>query len=227
VCRWRRRPVKFTPRRVASRQKDKRFLGTGEHQLAALRRAIFLDRDGTINHDPGFVHRVEDLQLLAGAAEGLRRLAQAGYRLVIVTNQSGVARGYFEEDQMHAFNAALVECLKEQGVTIDAVYSCPFHAEATVAAYRQDSPLRKPNPGMLLQAAAERGLDLSASWAMGDKRSDVAAGRAAGCRTILLRPGAGVRDSDASAIEPDFVANDLIAAAEIVERGAKSSPNDS
>lgn len=193
--------------------------------MAALRRAIFLDRDGTINHDPGFVHRVEDLKLLPGAVEGLRRMAAAGFRLVIVTNQSGVARGLFTEDQMHAFNAALVHRLADEGVTIDAVYCCPFHREATVAAYRQDSPLRKPNPGMLLQAAAEHGLGLDASWSVGDKRSDVAAGRAAGCRTILLRSGAAGRDSDSPPVEPDFVADDLTAAAEIVECLTEDTPD--
>lgn len=190
--------------------------------MAALRKAIFLDRDGTINHDPGFVHRVADLQLLPGAIDGLRRMAAADFRLVIVSNQSGVARGLFSEEQMHAFNEALVERLADEGVMIDAIYCCPFHAEATVAAYRQDSPLRKPNPGMLLQAAAEHGINLAASFAVGDKRSDIAAGHAAGCRTILLRTGAGGRDADAATVEPDFVADDLIAAAEIVERAASN-----
>lgn len=185
--------------------------------MAVRRRAIFLDRDGTINHDPGFVHRVADLELLPGVVEGLRRMMAAGYLLVIVSNQSGVARGMFSEAQMHAFNAALLERLAAAGVSIEAVYCCPFHRDATVTAYRQDSPLRKPSPGMLLQAMAEHGIDLAASFAVGDKRSDVAAGRAAGCRTILLRTGAAGSDAEAANVEPDFVADDLIAAAEIIE----------
>lgn len=186
--------------------------------MAAWRRAIFLDRDGTINADPGFVHRIDDLQLLPGAAAGLRRMAAAGYRLLIVTNQSGVARGYFSEQQMHDFNTALLERLADEGVAIDQVYCCPFHREATLPAYRQDSPLRKPKPGMLLQAATDWKLNLAGSIAVGDKCSDVAAGRAAGCRTILVRSGTAGSDAEAAAVEPDFVADDLLAAACLIER---------
>lgn len=177
-----------------------------------------LDRDGTINVDSGFVHKVEDLRLLPHAIEGLRRMAAAGYRLIIASNQSGVARGLFDEQAVQAFNAALVELLGRQGVMIDAVYYCPDHPDATVAAYRKASAWRKPAPGMLLQAAADQGFDLAASIAIGDKRSDIAAGKAAGCRTILVRTGAGGNEPGAPQVEPDFTADDLKDAAEIVER---------
>jgi D-glycero-D-manno-heptose 1,7-bisphosphate phosphatase len=180
-------------------------------------RAIFLDRDGTLNRDLGFVHRPEDLELVDNAAAGLRRLAAAGFRLFITSNQSGIARGHFGEDQMHAFNAALCERLRAEGIEIEAIYFCPFLADASVERYRQDSPLRKPRPGMILQAAAEHGLDLASSFAIGDKKSDILAGHAAGCRAILVRTGKAGSGEDELQAQPDFVARDLLEAAEWIE----------
>ena len=181
-----------------------------------LKRAVFLDRDGTLNRDRGFVHRVEDLELLDRVAEGLRRMAALGFELIVATNQSGIARGYFTEAEMHAFNAALCEQLREQGVEIAAIYYCPFHPTEGIGPYRRESELRKPRSGMLLAAARERGLDLGTSIAIGDKNTDVLAGRAAGCRTILLRSAA------AAAAEwdgqPDYLAADLAEAAAVIER---------
>jgi D-glycero-D-manno-heptose 1,7-bisphosphate phosphatase len=181
-----------------------------------LKRAVFLDRDGTLNRDRGFVHRVEDLELLDGVPQGLARMAALGFELVITTNQSGIARGYFTEAEMHAFNAALCERLRSQDVDIAAIYYCPFHPTEGIGPYRRESELRKPRGGMLLAAARERGLDLSASFAIGDKHSDVLAGKAAGCRTILLR-GAKAATSAADG-RPDFLAADLNEAAAVIER---------
>jgi D-glycero-D-manno-heptose 1,7-bisphosphate phosphatase len=182
------------------------------------RRAIFLDRDGTLNADVGFTHRTQDLQLLDRVVPGLRHLARLGFQLIITTNQSGIGRGYFVEADMHAFNAALVERLRGDGVTIAGIYFCPFHPTEGLGEYRRDSPLRKPNPGMLLQAAVEHDLELDASFAIGDKTSDVAAGRAAGCRTVLLRRGADDSAERESSARPDFVAADLVEAAQFIER---------
>ncbi len=185
--------------------------------------AVFLDRDGTLNRDVGFTHRVEDLQLLDQAIAGLQRMAALGFRLFITTNQSGIARGYFSEVDMHAFNRALCQQLRAAGVVIEAIYYCPSHPTGSVEAYRFDSPLRKPRPGMILQAADEHSLDLSASFAIGDKKSDVLAGQAAGCRTILVRSGAaGQGEMHLSAL-PDFVAGDLLEAAEWIAQASKSA----
>jgi len=179
--------------------------------------AVFLDRDGTIVDDVGYGHRVEEMRLLNGAAVGLRAMAEQGAHLFIVTNQSGIARGYFTEADAQACNAALCRLLAEQGIAIAGVYYCPYHPEG-LGRYRCDSPLRKPQPGMLLQAAAERALDLSACWMIGDKKSDVLAGRSAGCRTILVQTGAaGTGESDLQA-QPDFVAANLVEAAAILRR---------
>ena len=145
------------------------------------RPGAFLDRDGVLIVDCGYPHRPEQLVLIPGAAEAVKRLNAAGYVVVIVTNQSGVARGLFSEETMHGFNALLVERLAEAGARIDAVYACPFHAEAVDARYRHpDHPDRKPNPGMLLKAVAEHDLDPARSLMIGDQASDMEAARRAG-----------------------------------------------
>ena len=145
------------------------------------RPGAFLDRDGVLIVDCGYPHRPEQLVLIPGAAEAVKRLNNAGYVVVIVTNQSGVARGLFSEETMHGFNALLVERLAEAGARIDAVYACPFHAEAVDARYRHpDHPDRKPNPGMLLKAVAEHDLDPARSLMIGDQASDMEAARRAG-----------------------------------------------
>ncbi len=180
------------------------------------RSAIFLDRDGTLNVDVGFTHRTGDLVLIENVCAGLRRLQDQGFLLFIVTNQSGIARGLFSEADMHAFNAALRKALAGGGIAITDVYYCPYHPTAGVGRWRRDSPLRKPHPGMLLRAAEEHDLDLSRSFAIGDKKSDVLAGRAAGCRTILVQTGCAGRDEPHLAAEPEYTAADLVQAARFV-----------
>ena len=124
--------------------------------------AVFLDRDGVLIEDTGYPHLEEHLRLVAGAAEAVRRLNQLGYLCVIVTNQSGVARGLFSEDQMKAFNALIVRKLAAKGAVIGAVYACPFHSEGRVEAYiHPDHPDRKPNPGMILRAIADHGIKVA------------------------------------------------------------------
>ena len=143
--------------------------------------AVFLDRDGVLIEDTGYPHLEEHLRLVPGAAEAVRRLNQLGYLCVIVTNQSGVARGLFSEDQMNAFNALVVRRLAAGGAVIGPVYACPFHAEARDERYRHpDHPDRKPNPGMILRAIADHGIDPARSFMIGDRPSDMKAARRAG-----------------------------------------------
>lgn len=160
--------------------------------------AAFLDRDGVLIEDSGYPHRPEDLKLMPGAAAAVRRMKQGGYRTVIVTNQSGVARGLFSEAQMNAFNDLLVARLAEDGAIIDAVYAAPFHPDAVEARYRHpDHPDRKPNPGMLLRAIAEHDLDPARSFIIGDQKRDLQAGERAGVAGFLFEGGdlnAFVRD---------------------------------
>ncbi len=145
------------------------------------RPGAFLDRDGVLIVDCGYPHRPDQLVLIPGAAAAVKRLNDAGYVVVIVTNQSGVARGLFSEETMHGFNALLIERLAEAGARIDAVYAAPHHAEAVDERYRHpDHPDRKPNPGMLLRAIAEHDLDPARSLMIGDQASDMEAARRAG-----------------------------------------------
>ncbi|WGM32465.1 HAD family hydrolase [Brevundimonas sp. NIBR11] len=152
--------------------------------------AVFLDRDGVLIPDSGYPHREGDLVLIPGAAEAVRRLNTLGYLVVIVTNQSGVARGYFTEDQMNAFNDALVRKLAAKGARIGAVYACPFHKDAGDPKYfHPDHPDRKPNPGMILRAVADHDIDPARSFLIGDRQSDLEAARRAGMPGFLFEGG--------------------------------------
>lgn len=152
------------------------------------RAAVFLDRDNTLIEDPGYLRDPDRVRLLPGVAKALVRLREAGFSIIVVTNQSGVARDCQTEDELRAVHRRLSELLQAQGVALDAIYYCPFldGPEAVVERYRRDSELRKPKPGMLLLAAEDHAIDLARSWMIGDSRRDIEAGRAAGCRTILI-----------------------------------------
>ncbi len=177
--------------------------------------AVFLDRDGTVNEEINYLNKVEQLKLIEGAAEGIRMLREAGYKVVIVTNQAAIARGYLAEADLPLIHAALENMLAERGAALDAIYYCPHHPTAGVGAYKIDCECRKPKPGMLRKAAADLDIDLQASYVVGDKLSDLGAGEAVGCRTILVRSGYGreVEQGLAENARPDFIADDLAGAA--------------
>ncbi|HEY5006697.1 MAG TPA: HAD family hydrolase [Caulobacteraceae bacterium] len=149
-----------------------------------------LDRDGVLNVDVGYAHRPEQLVLVDGAAEAVRRLNVAGWAVAAVTNQSGVARGLFDEAQVGRFHAAIDDVLAASGAHIDAWYYCPFHPDAAVAAYRHaDHPDRKPNPGMVLRALADFATVPERAFLIGDQPSDIEAARRAGVRGYLFEGG--------------------------------------
>ena len=172
--------------------------------------AAFIDRDGVLNRDRGHVHRVEDFEWLPGAIDGLRLLQAAGWRLVVVTNQAGIARGLYTSAQYEHLTEHLRRELVQAGVQLAGVYHCPHHPSAGSGELTIACRCRKPAPGLLLRAAAEIGLDLAASVLIGDKRSDIEAGRAAGlARCILVGPGHPVGAADraaADAFHPDLAA---------------------
>jgi D-glycero-D-manno-heptose 1,7-bisphosphate phosphatase len=171
-------------------------------------RAVFLDRDGVINVDRHYLHRIEDFEFVAGVPQALQRLQQAGWKLVVVTNQSGIARGLYTEDDYQRLTRHMLALLAQQGVTLDAVLHCPHLPDGAVAAYRLVCDCRKPAPGMLLQAARELKLDLARSVMVGDKGSDLQAGRSAGvARCLLVRSGQGIDAGDialADAVHDDL-----------------------
>ncbi len=180
--------------------------------------AVFLDRDNTIIEDPGYLADASEVRLIPGAAEAIRKCKAAGYKVVVVTNQSGIARGLISEAQLLEIHDQLEALLHHENTAVDGIYFCPFldGPEAIVARYRQDSILRKPKPGMLLQAADELGLDLNRSWMIGDSPSDVQAGLTAGCRTVFLSADAEPPDD----LEADFVVAGLCEAVDVIVNGS-------
>lgn len=155
-----------------------------------LKPALFLDRDGVLNEDRGYIHRWEDFHWIAGARETVAAFKRAGWLVIVVTNQSGVGRGYYTEAAMHALHERMQEDLAALGGRIDAFYHAPQHPESRLAEYRHpDPPLRKPNPGMILQALQEWPIDPDASLMVGDKPSDLEAALRAGIRGVLFPGG--------------------------------------
>jgi D-glycero-D-manno-heptose 1,7-bisphosphate phosphatase len=150
------------------------------------KRALFLDRDGVINEDTDYLHCIEDCVFIDGIFDLVAAFVARGYAIVVVTNQSGIARGYYGEAEFAALMGWMRAEFVRQGARIDAIYHCPDHPTDGIGRYRRENPWRKPGPGMLLQAAADLDLDLSGSLIIGDKESDMAAGRAAGLGTLVL-----------------------------------------
>ena len=161
---------------------DRCTLARGSHG----RPAAFFDRDGVLNVDKGYVHRVADFEWIEGAKEAIRYLNARAYAVIVVTNQSGVARGYFQEKDVLALHDWMGHQLGELGAWIDAFYYCPTHPEGTVEPYRCSSEFRKPAPGMILQAISELGIDKSRSFMIGDKPDDLIAATRAGIRGRLF-----------------------------------------
>jgi len=153
-------------------------------------RAALLDRDGVLNIDVGYAHRPDQLAFVGGAPEAVRRLNAAGWRVVVVTNQAGVARGFYDEAAVRSFHETMNAALAEQGARIDAFYYCPFHEDAVIEAYRHDDhPDRKPNPGMLLRGLADFGVAAADAFMIGDRDSDLRAAERAGVRGYLFEGG--------------------------------------
>jgi D-glycero-D-manno-heptose 1,7-bisphosphate phosphatase len=164
--------------------------------LPSAKSAVFLDKDGTLVADTPYAADAGALQLLPDVPDGLRILAKAGFALVIVTNQSGVARGLVSLQSLAAARDRLAELFVDAGAVLSGFYYCPHHRDGVVAPYARECDCRKPQPGLLRRAAQELGLELSSSWMVGDLPSDVDAGQRAGCRTVLVHADNG----------PDFAA---------------------
>lgn len=180
-----------------------------------MNKAIFLDRDGTINYDKGYTHKIADFRFLPKAVDALK-LLKNDFIFFIISNQSGIGRGYYTMEDAHDFNAYLLNELKKEGISIRKIYICPHTSE-------QLCDCRKPSPKFVAEAEKENGIDLENSWVIGDHPWDVEMGIKAGCRTIYLLTGHGAKhrhELDKNNINPGFIAEDLFEAAKIIRKNA-------
>ena len=181
--------------------------------MAELRRAAFIDRDGVINAELNYVHRIEDFHILPGVFEGLRTLQRHSFELIVVTNQAGIAKGLYTETDFDRLTQHMQRVFADQDIHLTAVYSCPHHPGGSVPAYAVECDCRKPAPGMLLRAAAEHKLDLNRAVLIGDKPSDTQAGRAARvAMTVLVQSGHALPDD--ATLHSDQLCRDLREAAD-------------
>lgn len=190
-------------------------------------RCIFLDRDGTINKEVNYLHKIEEFEILPSVIEGLQALQDKGFLLIIVSNQSGIARGYFTEEDLNVLNRNILSILREKGIIINDVLCCPHLEDGIVPEYTKVCNCRKPKPGLLYRAQQKYNINLASSYMIGDKLSDIETGKNAGCSTILVRTGYGMIEEQKENNHSDFIADNLIDAArwiirneeEIVEEG--------
>jgi D,D-heptose 1,7-bisphosphate phosphatase len=181
-------------------------------------RAVFFDKDGTLVKDIPYNVDPELIQLTQDAGPALRLLREMDYRLFVVSNQSGVAKGIFDESALTPVHAKLTQLLREHNVELDGFYYCPHHPQGVRSHYAVDCDCRKPKPGMLLRAARQHGIDLQSSWMVGDILHDVEAGKRAGCRTVLIDNGNETEWEVAPERIPDVIAPNLYDAAVAISR---------
>jgi D-glycero-D-manno-heptose 1,7-bisphosphate phosphatase len=185
-------------------------------------KAVFFDRDDTLIEDPGYINSPDQVKLLENVPETLSALKNMGYKLVVVSNQSGVARGIFTEETLGKINKRLEQLLTEKGTSLDRIYYCPYHPEGVVPKYRRESDMRKPSPGMLFAAGKDLDINLMESWMVGNGIRDIEAGARAGCKTILLdSPGHSQKIQPGQRM-PDYRAVNLKEVVNIIKMNIRS-----
>lgn len=188
-------------------------------------RAVFIDRDGTINEDTHFPHKVEDLIIIPKAIEGLRLLSKFPVDIIVISNQAGIALNLFSTLQMSLFNKELRRRIVEYGGRIDAFYYCPHLEKKHILPHGSEGcSCSKPSPGMLFEASNDFKIELPKSFVIGDRFTDIIAGQSAGCKTILVQTGAFNKEVDSKSYNPDYIAADLYDAALIVKRKMELIP---
>lgn len=186
--------------------------------LGAGKAAVFLDRDGTMIEDVGYLNRVEDIVFYPWTVDAIRALNRGGLPVIVVTNQSGIARGYLTEPILEDIHRAVSHTLAAGGATVDAYYYCPHHAEGSVAPYAIDCECRKPKRGLVDRAVEALDIDPARSFVVGDKWMDVGLARSIGARAVLVRTGYGAEESRKPRIAPDVIVDHLAAAASWILR---------
>ena len=184
--------------------------------------AVFLDKDGTLIEDVPYNVDPERIQLTLSAAEGLQLLYAAGHRLIVITNQSGVARGYFPESALVAVEERVRQLLADFGIPLAGFYYCPHHPDGVVPGFAKDCSCRKPQPGLLLSAAEHHSIDLAQSWFVGDILNDVEAGRRAGCKTVLIDNGNETEWQLSPQRSPHYIVTNLAEAAKVITSDDKT-----
>ncbi|MGD0785330.1 MAG: HAD family hydrolase [Sedimentisphaerales bacterium] len=187
-------------------------------------KAIFLDRDDTIIEDPGYINSAEQVKLVPAAAQALVELRKLGFKLIVVSNQSGIARGIIPENAVAQIHDRLKQLLAEHNAYLDRIYYCPFHPDGALPKFRKDSDWRKPKPGMLLAASKELKISLTNSWMIGNGYNDIAAGKAAGCRTILIKSNIKPPEKKPGDPDPDFEVINMREAVNVVKREITRKP---
>ena len=186
-------------------------------------KAIFLDRDNTLIEDPGYINHPDQVKLLDGVDKSLIELKAMGYKLIVASNQSGVARGIVSEEALDEIHDRLKQLLAEKGAPLDHIYYCPYHPDGVIKKYRKESDWRKPNPGMLLAAADEMNIDLSQSWMIGNSIRDIEAGLRAGCKTILINHPSHYKQHKLGEPNPDYRAVNIKEAVNIIKKHHRSA----
>lgn len=187
-----------------------------------LNKAVFIDKDGTLIWDRPYNVDSSRIEFFPGALRAASRLSRAGFRLIVVTNQPGVALGKFSVEALHEIEAHLVRSFREAGAELSGFYFCPHHSDGVVDEYRFQCHCRKPEPGLIHQAVLDHGLDLSRSWMVGDILNDVEAGNRAGCRSILIHNGNETEWEFSPVRVADFFARDFVEATEFILEGEKN-----
>jgi D-glycero-D-manno-heptose 1,7-bisphosphate phosphatase len=194
--------------------------------------AVFLDRDGTINEEVGYLDRLEKLKIFPEAFDAIRLINQSGMKAVVISNQSGIAKGYFDEAFVESVHTRIQALLREHKARIDGFYYCPHHPTEGTGAYRIVCLCRKPEPGMLIRASEEMGIDLARSYMVGDMSKDIEAGRMAGAKGIMVKTGYGMntihKDLESVPAEiskPHYIAEDILDAVKSImcDRGTKQN----
>lgn len=175
-----------------------------------MNKAVFLDRDGTINIEKNYLYKTSEFQFLPGAVDAIRNMNRKGYKIIIITNQAGVARGYYTEQDVENLNEWMKRILFLQDVFVDDIFYCPHHSEYGSDKYRIDCDCRKPRPGLIKKAIEKHNICPNISFTIGDKESDISAGKSVGTKTILVRTGYG---SNILKSRADFICKDLLEAA--------------
>ena len=188
----------------------------------ASRPAVFLDRDGTLNVEVNYLHRIENFEWVPGAPGAIKRLNALGVPALVVTNQAGVAHGHYGEKAVERLHDWMGEELERYDARIDDFYYCPYHPEGEVVAYRKQSDCRKPNPGMFEEAIRDWDVAPSRSFVVGDKNTDLIPGNELGMTTLLVRTGYGSKETDKTI--PDHVVPDVTAAVDLIERRLETTP---